>query len=181
MSEDKRRAVLNAGPIIHLSEINCFNAIEIFHVVVPKAVYNEVVRYGKPGSKELRESKIGVIELTEDEKVLAKRLCDLYRIEVGEAEAIAICISRDYELFLTDDRDAREVGELYDTEVHGSLGIIFRAYREAIFEYEQVKDAIHSLYRKSSLFMTKRVYERVVRMLEEYRETAQSDREGTKR
>ncbi|MDI6811802.1 MAG: hypothetical protein QMD80_09125 [archaeon] len=50
------------------------------------------------------------------EKVLAKRLCDLYRIEVGEAEAIAICISRIFELFLTDDKDAREVGELYDIE-----------------------------------------------------------------
>ena len=69
--------------------------------MVPKAVYNEVVRYGKPGSKELKESEIKVIALTEDEKVLAKRLCDLYKIEVGEAEAIAICISRNYELFLT--------------------------------------------------------------------------------
>jgi len=170
MSEEKGKAVLNAGPIIHLSEVNCFNAIEIFHTVVPKAVYNEVVRYGKPGSKELKESKIKVIEITEDEKVLAKRLCDLYRIEVGEAEAIAICISRNYELFLTDDKDAREVGELYDIEVHGSLGIILRAYREGIFEYDHVKNAIYDLYRKSSLFMTQRVYERVVRMLEEYRE-----------
>jgi len=90
MNEEKRKAALNAGPIIHLSEIiNRFEAIEIFHTVVPKAVYNEVVRYRKPGLKELRESKIEVIEFTEDEKVLAKRLCDLYRIEVGEAEAIA--------------------------------------------------------------------------------------------
>jgi predicted nucleic acid-binding protein len=174
MSEEKRKAVLNTGPIIHLSEVECFNVIEIFHTVVPKAVYNEVVRYRKSGSKELRDSKIAVIELTEDEKVLAKRLCDLYRIEVGEAEAIAICISRDYEFFLTDDKDAREVGELHDIEVHGGLGVILRAYREGIFEYEHVKNAIHGLYRKSNLFMTQRVYERVVRMLEEYRETAQN-------
>lgn len=80
MSEVKRKAVLNAGPGIHLSEVNCFEAIEIFHTVVPKAVYNEVVRYGKPGSKELKESEIKVIALTEDEKVLAKRLCDRYSI-----------------------------------------------------------------------------------------------------
>ncbi len=169
MNEEKRKAVLNAGPIIHLSEVNCFNAIEIFHTVVPKAVYNEVVRYGKPCSKELKESKTEVIGLTEDEKVLAKRLCDLYQIEVGEAEAIVICISRNYKLFLTDDKDAREVGELHDTEVHGSLGIILRAYREHIFEYDHMKNGIYNLYRKSSLFMTQRVYERVIRMVEEYR------------
>jgi len=170
MSEEKRKAVSNAGPIIHLSEVNCFNAIEIFQTVVPKAVFNEVVRSEKPGSKELRGSKIEIIEITEDEKVLAKRLYDLYRIEVGEAEAIAICISKDsdYELFLTDDKDAREVAELHDIEVHGSLGVILRAYREGIFEYGQVKNTLHDLYRKSSLFMTRRVYERVVRMLEEY-------------
>jgi predicted nucleic acid-binding protein len=174
MSGMKRKTVSNAGPIIHLSEVNCFGAIEIFHTVVPKAVYNEVDQYGKPGSKELRESKIKVLELTEDEKVFAKRLCDLYRIEVGEAEAIAICIKRNYELFLTDDMDAREVGELHDIEVHGSLGIILRAYRDGIFEYERVKNVISDLYRKSSLFMTQRVYERVVRMLEKYREYEQN-------
>ena len=122
----------------------------------------------------MKKSKIEVIEVTEDEKILAKRLCDLYMIEVGEAEAIAICISRDYELFLTDDRDAREVGELYDIEVHGSLGIILRAYREGIFEYDHVKNVIYDLYRKRSLFMTQRVYERVIRMIEEYRECKQN-------
>ncbi len=31
MTEEKKEAVLNAGPVIHLSEVNCFNAIEIFH------------------------------------------------------------------------------------------------------------------------------------------------------
>jgi len=54
MSGMKRKTVSNAGPFIHLSEVNCFEAIEIFHTVVPKAVYNEVVRYGKPGTKELK-------------------------------------------------------------------------------------------------------------------------------
>ena len=78
MSEEKRKAVSNAGPIIHLSEVNCFNAIEIFQTVVPKAVFNEVVRSEKPGSKELRGSKIEIIEITEDEKVLAKRLYDCF-------------------------------------------------------------------------------------------------------
>ena len=55
----------------------------------------------------------------------------------------------------------------------GEVGAL-RAYREAIFEYEHVKNAIHGLYTKSSLFMTQKVYERVVRMLEEYQETAQN-------
>ena len=47
------KAVSNFGPIIHLSGVNCFDALEIADVVTPSAVYHEVTRYDKPGSKEL--------------------------------------------------------------------------------------------------------------------------------
>lgn len=37
---------------------------------------------------------------------------------------VSLCISRGYDLFFTDDADARDVGELYSIEVHGTAGII---------------------------------------------------------
>ena len=100
-------AVLDSGPLIHLAEIRCFRALRIAEVVVPFAVALEVTRANKPGSQELKDSELPLIELTEDEKVLAQRLFHRYGIEVGEAEAIALCISRRYDLFLTDDAEAR--------------------------------------------------------------------------
>ena len=65
------RAVSNSGPIIHLSEVNCFDALQIADVVIPSAVYHEVTCYDKPGSKELQNSHIPVIRLNEEEKVFA--------------------------------------------------------------------------------------------------------------
>lgn len=110
-------AVLDSGPLIHLAEIGCFRALRIAEAVVPAAVALEVTRAHKPGSQELKESQVPVIELTEDEKVLAQELCHRYGIAIGEAEAIALCISRRYDLLLTDDAEARDVGEVYNLEV----------------------------------------------------------------
>ncbi|MEA1864688.1 MAG: hypothetical protein U9N46_05760 [Euryarchaeota archaeon] len=106
------KPVLNSGPIIHLSEVNCFDALQIADVIIPSAVYYEVTRYDKPGSKELQNSHIPVIWLNEEEKVFAMRLCSAYGIDAGEAEAIALCLSRKYQPFFTDDSDARDVSEL---------------------------------------------------------------------
>ena len=62
------RAVSNSGPIIHLSEVNCFDALQIADVVIPSAVYHEVTRYDKPGSKELQNSHIPVIQLNDNDR-----------------------------------------------------------------------------------------------------------------
>jgi predicted nucleic acid-binding protein len=159
-------AVLDSGPLIHLAEIRCFRALRIAEVVVPAVVAIEVTRSNKPGSQELKDSQVPVIELTEDEKVLAQQLCHRYRIEVGEAEAIALCISRRYDLFLTDDAAARDVGEVYNLEVHGTAGIVARAYHEGLLSHAEIKRAMQELYETSSLYMSERVYKLVLEMLE---------------
>ena len=51
-------------------------------IVVPVAVAIEVTRSNKPGSQELKDSELPVIELTEEENVLAQQLCHHYGIEV---------------------------------------------------------------------------------------------------
>ncbi len=160
------KAVSNSGPIIHLSEVNCFGALQIADVVIPSAVYHEVTRYDKTGSKELQNSHIPVIRLNEKEKSFAKRLCSVYEIDIGEAEAIALCLSGKYQLFFTDDSDARDVGELYDIEVHGTAGIVARARQSGLLSYEETRQIMHDLYEKSSLYLTERVYRIVMEMIE---------------
>ena len=160
------KAVSNSGPIIHLSEVNCFDALQIADVVIPSAVYHEVTRYDKPGSKELQNSHIPVIRLNEEEKVFAMRLCSAYGIDAGEAEAIALCLSGKYQLFFTDDSDARAVGELYDIEVHGTAGIVARAHSLGLLSYEETRHVMHDLHERSSLYLTERVYRIVMEMIE---------------
>jgi len=128
-----------------------------------------VTRYDKPGSKELQNSHIPVIRLNEEEKVFAMRLCSAYGIDAGEAEAIAICLSGKYQLFFTDDSDARAVGELYDIEVHGTAGIVARARQSGLLSYEETRQVMRDLHERSSLYMTERVYRIVMGMIEKER------------
>jgi len=45
-------------------------------------------------------------------------------------------------LFLTDDLDAREMGKKFGLEVHGSVGIIARAYRECLIDLKEAENAL---------------------------------------
>jgi len=94
------------------------------------------------------------------------RLCSAYGIDAGEAEAIALCLSGKYQLFFTDDSDARDVGELYDIEVHGTAGIVARAHSSRLLSYEETRQVMHDLHEKSSLYLTERVYRIVMAMIE---------------
>ena len=41
-------AVTDAGPLIHLAEINCLSLLRLFeHLYVPQAVWAEIVGYGR--------------------------------------------------------------------------------------------------------------------------------------
>ena len=47
MKMTKVTTVSNSGSIIHISEVNCFGALQIVDVATPSAVYHEVTRYDK--------------------------------------------------------------------------------------------------------------------------------------
>lgn len=70
------------------------------------------------------------------------------------------------ELFHTDDLDAREAGKQLGFEVHGSVGIITRAYREGIIDLEMAKKALEDLYSISKLFVTRGIIEEAIKELE---------------
>lgn len=74
--------------------------------------------------------------------------------------------AEDIKILFTDDKNAREIAEYYGLEVHGSAGIMARAYRDKILSYEEVKDALEKLHKVSSLYMTDRVYKIVLDIIE---------------
>jgi predicted nucleic acid-binding protein len=118
------------------------------------------------GTAWLKQSQTPVRSYNEEEKSFAKRLCSAYEIDVGEAEAIILCLSGKYQLFFTDDSDARNVGELYDIEVHGTAGIVARAHSLGLLSYRETKQVMHDLHERSSLYLTERVYRIVMEMIE---------------
>ena len=163
-------AVSNSGPFIHLAQIGRFELLSMFSkIYIPKKVYEEVSIPDKPGEADLRSAgNIEVAEVSGNEVENIKMRISL-KLEEGELQALCLCKSLGVNLFLTDDLDAREMGKKFGLEIHGSVGIIARAYRECLIDLKEAENALKALYEVSNLFVTKEIIEMAVRELGKFK------------
>jgi len=161
----ENNAVSDTGPIIHLSEINLIKVFDIFsEVAIPEEVEKEL-----KNSRILLFKKIRILKLLPDFKDKVKILTNQENLDLGEAFAIVLAMQEKADYFLTDDLDARTVAVKYNFEVHGSIGIILRAFREKIINKKTAIEKVNELYAKSSLFITKDLVDNVIRAVEEFK------------
>lgn len=165
-----KEGVSNSGPLIHLAQIGRFKLLSMFSkIYIPRKVYEEVSIPDKPGEAELRSAEnievLGVLE-SEVESIKA-RIC--VKLDEGELQALCLCEKLGVNLFLTDDLDARETGKKLGFEVHGSVGIIARAYRECLVDLRETENALKALYEVSSLFVAKEIIEMALKELRRFK------------
>ncbi|WP_345781964.1 nucleic acid-binding protein [Natrinema salsiterrestre] len=151
-------AVSDAGPLIHLAEIDSLELFATFDTLfVPETVYKEVDASGVPDGLadlsyelvEADESRVGTEEL-----------------DAGERAAIAVAEDRGVVL-LTDDLAAREAASDAGVEVRGSIGIIALGYGREFLDRDDAASRMRALQRETSLFVTEAVVERGIRILDE--------------
>lgn len=120
--------VSNAGPLITLAKIQRSQLLkDLFgHIVIPHAVFDEVVLrgVGEPGAEETRnaswiETRLAVDNLSVS--VLRES------IGFGESEAIVLAQELGADLLLLDDALARRKAERLGLNVIGTLGVLLLA------------------------------------------------------
>jgi predicted nucleic acid-binding protein len=159
------KAVSNTGPILHLTEINFTKSLNIFSVVlIPEEVAKELNK-----NKTQIPNKIKILNLKPERKDAVKVLTNQYNLNLGESEAITLALQEKIDYFLTDDLDARTVAPIYHLEVHGTIGIILRAFRERIIDKKTAIEKIHDIHTNSSLFITNDLIEQIIRAIKEYK------------
>ncbi len=155
------KAVSNAGPLIHLAEVEALKALGIFtEVAIPPEVDKE--------TSKIKKTKIRVVQLSGEAKNMAKMLMIKYNIDLGEAEAIALAASTGTKTFLTDDLAARDAAKTQGLEPHGTLGIITRAFREKIINKAEAIEKTEALHKNSTLFLTKDLIDWIKREIERF-------------
>jgi predicted nucleic acid-binding protein len=158
------KIVSNTGPFIHLSEIDLFEALKIFdEIFITKEVYDELVK-----SKIIIPKKVKILELNSESKDFVKILMNQYDLGLGESSAIALTIQEKIGLFITDDLDARMTAKSNNIEVHGTVGIILRAFREKIIDKRVAIDKIKELKDKSSLYITTDLVNEIIRAINKF-------------
>jgi predicted nucleic acid-binding protein len=151
-------AVSDAGPLIHLAEIDSLELLSTFDtLLVPEAVYKELEAGGVPeGLTDLSYERVE----TDESRVGTEEL------DAGERAAIAVAVERGVVL-LTDDLAAREAASDAGVEVHGSIGVVALGYGRGSLDRDEAASRMRALHRETSLFVTEAVVERGIRMLDE--------------
>ena len=81
--------VCDAGPIIHLDELNCLDILDFQKILVPITVWEEILQYRRIPLEKIKGLEI--IERT-DFTTEFLEICKLYDLHKGEAAAIFLSL-----------------------------------------------------------------------------------------
>ena len=157
--------VSNASPLINLARVNHFDLLIAFYdqIVIPQAVYDEVVvrGRGRDGSREVKEVSWIEIRVPQDELAVRALAAELGK---GEAAAIILAQELQADLLLMDEIRGRRVAQQLGLKVRGTLGILARARREErILNLRLVLD----LLRARGTWISQDLYEEILRFVGE--------------
>ncbi len=151
--------VCDAGPVIHLSELDSLHILNDFQtVLVPNSVYNEIIKH-TPLDPEIEMKIVSEIPLMDES---LRILCKVFSLDLGEMEALAVISEKSDYIFLTDDAAARLVAKKTGIKVHGTIGILIRAIRRDLLTPQEVVDILYQLPEKSSLFIKASLLEEAI-------------------
>lgn len=148
-----RSVVTDAGPLIHLDELNVLWLLADFaKVLVPATVAGELAQHHPDLllHTDVRWQHCPA-KLPCDPRLAA--LCQLFSLHAGEQDALAQLESAPQCIFLTDDSAARQVAERMGFKVHGSIGIIIRAIRRRQLTPAEVTQILSEIPIRSSLYI----------------------------
>ena len=156
------RAICDAGPVIHLDELNCVDLLCDFQEIILADTVWEEVKHHRPTA--LKNTDIPFIrsprEFPKDE--ILRTMSRIFSLDAGETEALAIIEKNPDAMFLTDDASARLVAEQIGFKVHGTIGIIVRSIRRGQMNPEQVLRILTEIPFKSSLYIKPSLLEEII-------------------
>ena len=159
--------VCDAGPLIHLDQLDCLDLLTDFaRVVVPDAVWLEVEHH-RPSA--LKQELVAFVRLKPKEEA-SPELISMYRLlslHAGEVQALQIAQEMDADLLLTDDTAARLAARNLRVAVHGTLGILLRAIRRGQRTPKEILNVLHALPVRSTLHIKRNLLDQVIRQVEE--------------
>ena len=159
--------VCDAGPIIHLDELNCLDLLSEFEeIILADTVWEEIDRHRPLALERIKQSLIRFPGEYPTNDPL-HTLCRIFSLDAGEVEALVITEKNPTAMFLTDDASARLVAEQMGFNVHGTIGILIRSIRKGKRTSEEVLKILEQLPEKSTLFIKPSLLKKVIRRLKD--------------
>lgn len=153
VKNDLGPVICDAGPVIHLDELQCLDLLADWKVVlVPGEVWREVLQY-RPEALTRSTVRLTRVAVNLSTQAGFAALVRVFSLDAGEQEALALTRQEPEAILLTDDAAARLVAEQMGMRVHGTLGVLLRAIRRGRRTPEQVLTLLGTLPQQSSLYI----------------------------
>jgi predicted nucleic acid-binding protein len=153
MTKSPLRVICDSGPIIHLDELDCLDLLNDFkEIILPATVTKEIKRNRKLALEKIRRKFIELPgKKPRNEQLLT--MCQVFSLDIGEIEALAVLEKYSNAMFLTDDAAARLVAERMGFKVHGTIGLLVRSIRRRQRKPLDVLKILSDIPNKSTLYL----------------------------
>lgn len=159
------KIISNATPLIYLAKSDKLTLLQntINQVLIPKAVFQEVVVEGKRlGEKDA----YGVEKAIGQGWLRVKEVKNMFFTKVslhpGEIEVISLAKEKGIKTVLMDDAKGRSVAELAGLKPVGTLWIILQAVKNRVIDFDGFLSTLEDMI-NSGFYLKDEVYIKVVR------------------
>ena len=151
MSESRSSLICDAGPLIHLDEMDCLHLLTDFEpILIPDQVWQEVVHH-RPDALSLPDLSLQRKPVEISSTPAFSAMVRTFSLDLGEQAALSLMALYPDALFLTDDAAARLAAMTMGFKVHGTIGVLIRAIRRNQLGRDDVLSLLSDLPVRSTL------------------------------
>ena len=159
------KIISNATPLIYLAKSDKLALLQntINQVLIPKAVFQEVVVEGKRlGEKDAYRVEKAIGQGWLRVKEVKNMFFTKVSLHPGEIEVISLAREKGIKTVLMDDAKGRSVAELAGLKPVGTLWIILQAVKNRVIDFDGFLSALEDMIH-SGFYLKDEVYIKVVR------------------
>ena len=158
--------ICDAGPLIHLDELDSLSLLNDFsQVLVPEQVWQEVEHH-RSGALTQTGLSFQQVSVTISVKPAFQTLVTALSLDLGEQAALSLMETYPQAIFLTDDAAARLAAVTLGYRVHGTIGVLLRAIRREQRSQEEVLTILRILPKQSTLHIRMKLLQDIITRLE---------------
>jgi len=158
--------VCDAGPLIHLDEIDYLDLLTDFPVVVvPEEVWGEVKRH-RPRALEGRTCPLERRSLEISTEPEFQALVRVFSLHIGEQAALTCMGLYPEAILLTDDGAARLAARALRYQAQGTIGILLRALRRGQRTRSEILKTLRALPSLSTLHIRSELLQQIIEEVE---------------
>ncbi|MDY6781493.1 MAG: DUF3368 domain-containing protein [Cyanobacteriota bacterium] len=153
--------VSNTSPIFYLSTIGQLDLLRQLYneILIPTAVFDEIINVGNTDASAEIIPTIDWIQIREaTDRVRVSQL--IVKLDLGEAEAIALAVECNAARFLIDERLGRAAAVRLGLEVTGVLGVLVAAKRNNLIQ--EVKPLLDALISRAGFWVDEQLQAEVL-------------------